>query len=355
MILLSFFLLLARLVEVWPLEVLHNAPTWVLKRGGLSARLSAAVAHGETERFPSDAAADVGETERWAAAFVAPLGLCPWAAASLAASGAVQYEHTRARTREGMNAAVTAAAGRLLRRVKAAAEEEGSPVVTAANAITFIVAPEFTPESFLDFYEYEDYLEYEGGFLDEAPFEVIFSSSAFSSDSSSKEEGGITVGYDAVGDFWDCAAIGTGGDVPGDDLRLGDVITAAGFHPLWDWGDSEAMGVEETSEDEEGETANMEEMSSDDEDDDDDDEEDGVEAWEIPLWNDRMSDSSAISWEKRAPLPTISLVLACGIERLGEGATGKVSTYNAGVLKEMGATAAEKMYVSSVLLGRPRR
>jgi len=339
MIIFSLFLLLARLGGVVSLVLPRDTPFSRLRRLSSS----------------SDAAADISATERWAAEFVAPLGLCPWAAASLAASGAVQYEHTRARTREGMNAAVTAAAGRLLRRVKAAAEEEGSPVVTAANAITFIVAPEFTPESFLDFYEYEDYLEYEGGFLDEAPFEVIFSSSAFSSDSSSKEEGGITVGYDAVGDFWDCAAIGTGGDVPGDDLRLGDVITAAGFHPLWDWGDSEAMGVEETSEDEEGETANMEEMSSDDEDDDDDDEEDGVEAWEIPLWNDRMSDSSAISWEKRAPLPTISLVLACGIERLGEGATGKVSTYNAGVLKEMGATAAEKMYVSSVLLGRPRR
>ena len=115
------------------------------------------------------------------------MNLCPWAAPSLAAQGAVQYVLTSASSEEDFVKIISSEAESLLRR---------GDDVDVNTAITFIVAPCFEPESFPEFYDFVVWLDEE--YLESAspPSEYL-----------SEDE----------------------------DCRLGDFVIAAGFHPLWSY------------------------------------------------------------------------------------------------------------------------
>ena len=96
------------------------------------------------------------ETWRWCADFVAPLDLCPWAAASVNTQGALQFYLSR---RTNFKMAVEEAAQRLYRDVK-------TGNVDPNVAITFVVSLD-RDWDFSEFYDWFDELEETFEFKDE--------------------------------------------------------------------------------------------------------------------------------------------------------------------------------------------
>lgn len=253
------------------------------------------------ECFPTDAVAQVGETARWAKEFVEPLNLCPWATASLSERGATRYVHTVATTPQELAAVIEIEALNLLRRkehhfevAKHAVCEDPSQNGTAFDvtfrrraahnlaavdintAITFIIIPAFAAESFEDFHDFCVW-------LDEKFFAEATIPEAFQSTSSVNDE------YAEVEEDQESIE-------ETEQIRLGDLVITAGFHPLWEYGGSDP----------------------------------------------------AVDWEKRSPLPTISLVHAEAIDG-AEAVTAKIADHNYDVLSNLGTKEIQSIYLQKVM------
>ena len=86
-----------------------------------------------------------------------------------------------------------------------------------------------------------------------------------------------------------------------EEWRLADVVTVAGFHPRWEFGDS-------------------------------------------------VGSDPAVSWEKRSPVPTVSVVLSQGVLAAGREATAGIAEHNEAVLSTLGEAATAEVFKTKVLL-----
>ena len=94
-----------------------------------------------------------------------------------------------------------------------------------------------------------------------------------------------------------------------DDISLADLVAVAGFHPKWEFGSSSP--------------------------------------------NDLSSELRAVSFEKKSPYPTITIVHWSAIEKGSSDAsevTEKISSHNSKILSDLGITALQKMFQNDVKL-----
>jgi hypothetical protein len=68
-----------------------------------------------------------------------------------------------------------------------------------------------------------------------------------------------------------------------------------------------------------------------------------------PAWRYGAGSDPATDWEKRAPHPTVSLVLTAGLG--GESATQRVAAANAATLGALGSEKAAALFQKVVLQG----
>ena len=66
-----------------------------------------------------------------------------------------------------------------------------------------------------------------------------------------------------------------------------------------------------------------------------------------PDWCYGAGSDPATDWEKRAPHPTLSLVLTAGLS--GAAATARVASANAATLAALGSTGASDLFEAAVL------
>eukprot|EP00808_Paulinella_micropora_P022719 g18169.t1 len=208
-------------------------------------------------------AAAAEETARWARDFVALLGLCPWAGPALAKPGAVQYHVVKARTADDMEKAVLEAVRNLV------ADSSRDPGL----AITFVIAPDFLPNDFSQFYEWVLRLE-------DDVFGTYLWAEVWAEESDQDLEDRLPERAKLLEEILDLALSPLGGLELAEEV-LGDKVIAAGFHPKW-------------------------------------------------LWAGEPRDS-VMHFDKRAPHPTVSLVHAAAIEGL-EHISARVAADNAEIL-----------------------
>ena len=229
---------------------------------------------------------------------------------------AVKYVHTSATTREALAEVIQDAAGALLlarqqqqqqQQQQNGGGNEGGDVESGSTppavqsdvntAITFVVAPHFAPDDFVEFSDFCIWLDEE--FLADAPPPERWVDNLELEDEEREYYKDDERGDDDDDDDDE--------DDHEDELEewtLGDLVIAAGFHPLWEFGGEEATG----------------------------------------------GAGSPVHWEKRSPSPVVSLVHADAIEGAA-AATAKIADHNREVLLGLGADEVRRRYLRDVLGG----
>jgi len=267
-------------------------------------------------------------TIRWCDLFVAELGLCPWAKASINTDHAIRLkilpledsddDISLVEKMEELIRESSKELGRLAGYLPWDNVDDGSSenmkeereLIDPNVAITFIIAVPY-PSSYKSKKEFLDSNEYKNNYVPQM-------SSMLPSDF--KFSNFIDFFNDLDDDFF----------IEAEDFEmnqknhdsnppLGTFVTLAPFHPLWHF----ATGASEN------------------------DDTDYLESVESKCFKDE-----SIDFEKRAPFPTISVVLTKAItDAGGELATGRIGEQNEKILGELDVDHLYRMYLSKVIHG----